>query len=157
MRSLTCIYMYFTYNIYIALFRSNDISLKKNLQMFEKCWKMNLGSIFNPVQITSLHQSLIGWDRINGGPVSQQLWHVKEPSLLKTISAKHRSKFAALSPVTVAAARWVKKLPVWLLFAAINKVLLPRSRPQSKIVWYLRKGLLKKNTREISKRLSFQK
>jgi hypothetical protein len=28
-----------------------------------------------------------------------QLWYVKEPSLLKDISAKHGFKFAALSPV----------------------------------------------------------
>jgi CRISPR/Cas system endoribonuclease Cas6 (RAMP superfamily) len=29
------------------------------------------------------------------------VWHVKEPSLLKAVSVKHRSKFAALSPVMV--------------------------------------------------------
>jgi hypothetical protein len=29
------------------------------------------------------------------------VWHVKEPSLLKAVSAKHRSKFAAPSPVMV--------------------------------------------------------
>jgi hypothetical protein len=38
-----------------------------------------------------------GYDLKNGGPVSQQVWHIKEPSLLKAVSAKHRSKFAALS------------------------------------------------------------
>jgi molybdopterin synthase catalytic subunit len=27
------------------------------------------------------------------------VWHEKEPSLVKAMSAKHRSKFAALSPV----------------------------------------------------------
>jgi hypothetical protein len=27
------------------------------------------------------------------------VWHVKEPSLLKVVSAKHRSKFATLLPV----------------------------------------------------------
>jgi hypothetical protein len=32
-----------------------------------------------------------GYDLKNGGPVSQYLWHVKEPSLLKAVSAKHRS------------------------------------------------------------------
>jgi hypothetical protein len=31
-----------------------------------------------------------------------------EPSLLKAISAKHRSKFAALSPVIVTAGGWLK-------------------------------------------------
>jgi hypothetical protein len=44
-----------------------------------------------------------GYDLKDGGPVSQ--WHVKEPSLLKAVSAKHRPKFAALSPVMVKAAR----------------------------------------------------
>jgi hypothetical protein len=29
------------------------------------------------------------------------LWHLKEPLLLKAISAKHRSRFAALSPEIV--------------------------------------------------------
>jgi hypothetical protein len=31
-------------------------------------------------------------DTENGGPVSQQVWHIKEPSLLKVLSAKHKSK-----------------------------------------------------------------
>jgi hypothetical protein len=38
-----------------------------------------------------------GGDRTNRGPVSQWVWHVKEPSLLKAMSAKHRSKFGAPS------------------------------------------------------------
>jgi hypothetical protein len=29
----------------------------------------------------------------------QQMWHIKEPLLLKATSVKHRSKFATLSPV----------------------------------------------------------
>jgi hypothetical protein len=33
------------------------------------------------------------------------VWHVKEPSLLKAVRAKHRSKFAALSPAMVTVAR----------------------------------------------------
>jgi hypothetical protein len=41
----------------------------------------------------------------NGDPVSQQVWHIKELSLLKAVSAKYRSKFAALSPVMMATAR----------------------------------------------------
>jgi hypothetical protein len=44
-------------------------------------------------------------DPKRGGPVPQQVWHVKEPLLLKAVSAKHRSKFADLSPVMVTAAR----------------------------------------------------
>jgi hypothetical protein len=39
------------------------------------------------------------------GSVSQQVWHVKEPSLFKAISAMQRSKFAVLSPVMLTAAR----------------------------------------------------
>jgi hypothetical protein len=31
--------------------------------------------------------------------ISQQIWHVKEPSLLKAINAKHIYEFAALSRV----------------------------------------------------------
>jgi hypothetical protein len=46
-----------------------------------------------------------GCDLKNGGPMSQAVWHVKEPSLLKVESVKHRSKFAALSPVMLTAAR----------------------------------------------------
>jgi hypothetical protein len=38
------------------------------------------------------------WDRINRGPVFQQVWHVKEPPLLNAVSARYRSKFAVLSP-----------------------------------------------------------
>jgi hypothetical protein len=37
-------------------------------------------------------------------PCRSRLWHVKEPPLLKAISAKHRSKFAALSPIIATAA-----------------------------------------------------
>jgi hypothetical protein len=33
------------------------------------------------------------------------VWHEKEPSLQKAVSAKHKSEFAALSPVMVTAAR----------------------------------------------------
>jgi hypothetical protein len=40
--------------------------------------------------------------------MSQQVWHVKEPSLLKAMSVKHSSKFAALSLVIVAAAEEMK-------------------------------------------------
>jgi hypothetical protein len=35
----------------------------------------------------------------------QKVWHVKEPSLLKAVSAKHRFKFAVLSPVMVTVTR----------------------------------------------------
>jgi hypothetical protein len=45
------------------------------------------------------------YDLKNGGPMSQQVWHVQEPSLLKAIRVKHRSKFAALSSVMVTVAR----------------------------------------------------
>jgi hypothetical protein len=38
----------------------------------------------------------------------QQVWHGKELSLLKAIGVKHRSKFAALSPVMAIAARLLK-------------------------------------------------
>jgi hypothetical protein len=48
------------------------------------------------------------YDLKNGGPVSQKVWHVKEPSLLKAVSAKHRSKCAALSPVMMTVARQLK-------------------------------------------------
>jgi hypothetical protein len=61
--------------------------------------------------IIQIHH-LIFWDfsgtvyfHIKGGHVSQQVWHIKKPALLKAISAKHRSKFAALSPVMVTAAK----------------------------------------------------
>jgi CRISPR/Cas system endoribonuclease Cas6 (RAMP superfamily) len=36
------------------------------------------------------------------------MWHVKELSLLKAVSAKHRSKFATPSPVMVTVAGWMK-------------------------------------------------
>jgi hypothetical protein len=39
------------------------------------------------------------YDLKNGGPISQQVWHVKEPSLQKAIGAENRYEFAALSPV----------------------------------------------------------
>jgi hypothetical protein len=45
---------------------------------------------------------------LNRGPVSLQVWHVKEPSLLKAISANHRSKYAAVPPVMVTAAGKLK-------------------------------------------------
>jgi hypothetical protein len=45
-----------------------------------------------------------GYDLKNGGPMSQLVWHFKEPSLLKAISAKHMSRFAALSPVMMTTA-----------------------------------------------------
>jgi hypothetical protein len=40
--------------------------------------------------------------------MSQQVWHVKEPSPLKAISGNHWTKFAALSLVMVAAAGYLK-------------------------------------------------
>jgi hypothetical protein len=36
------------------------------------------------------------------------VWHIKEPSLLKAVRAKQRSKFAALSLVMVKVARLLK-------------------------------------------------
>jgi hypothetical protein len=42
--------------------------------------------------------------------MSQQVWHVKYPSLLKTITAKHRREFAALSPIMAAAAGQLRGL-----------------------------------------------
>jgi hypothetical protein len=47
--------------------------------------------------------------------LSQQVWHVKESSLLKTISAKKRSKFAALPPVKVMLSRWIAEKFLWRL------------------------------------------
>jgi hypothetical protein len=40
-----------------------------------------------------------GWDRKNRGPVSQQVWHDKDPSLLK--GPEHKPKFCSPSPVMV--------------------------------------------------------
>jgi hypothetical protein len=37
--------------------------------------------------------------------ISQEVWHMKEPSLPKAISAKHRSIFTAPLPVIVTAVR----------------------------------------------------
>jgi hypothetical protein len=54
-----------------------------------------------------------GWNRINRGSVSQWVLHLKESLLLETMTAKHRSKFAAQSPVLVTAA--------WLLRSAAKK------------------------------------
>jgi hypothetical protein len=56
------------------------------------------------IQKTTPFHCLFRYDHKNGGPVS----HVKELSLLKVVSTKHRSKFAALSPMKVTAARWLK-------------------------------------------------
>jgi hypothetical protein len=53
----------------------------------------------------SENHGTFGYDLKNGGPVSQWVWHVEEPSLLKTASAKHRSKFTALPLAMVPAAR----------------------------------------------------
>jgi hypothetical protein len=36
------------------------------------------------------------------------VWHVKESSMLKAVSAKHRSRFAALSLVMVTVAKYLK-------------------------------------------------
>jgi hypothetical protein len=55
--------------------------------------------------LRSENHGSFGYEVKNGTPESQQVWHVKEPSLLKAISAKQRTKFAALSPVMMAAAR----------------------------------------------------
>jgi hypothetical protein len=65
-----------------------------------------MGSDFSFAKSTAFRRQnhgYFGCDLKNGGPVSQYVWHVKEPSLLKAVSAKHRSKFAALSPVMVIA------------------------------------------------------
>jgi hypothetical protein len=58
-------------------------------------------SIAKSTALISENNGSFGYDLKNGGPVSQQVWHVRETSLLKAVSAKHRSKFAALSPVMV--------------------------------------------------------
>jgi hypothetical protein len=41
----------------------------------------------------------------NRKTISYAMLHAKEPSLLKAMSAKHKSKFAILSPAMVTAAR----------------------------------------------------
>jgi hypothetical protein len=53
----------------------------------------------------SMIHGSFGNDLKNGGPMSQQVWHVKEPSLLKAINAKHRSKFVALTSAMMTASR----------------------------------------------------
>jgi hypothetical protein len=42
-----------------------------------------------------------GWDRINRGPVSQQVWHDKDPSLLKGPERRAYAWFCSPSPVMV--------------------------------------------------------
>jgi hypothetical protein len=42
-----------------------------------------------------------GWDRINWDLMSQQTWHVREPSPITARSTKHKSKCEVLSPVMV--------------------------------------------------------
>jgi hypothetical protein len=42
------------------------------------------------------------------------MWHAKEPPLLKAVSVKHRSKFAALSPVNGDSRKIAEKLLVQL-------------------------------------------
>jgi hypothetical protein len=49
------------------------------------------------------------------------MWHEKEPSLLKTMSAKHRSKFAVLSPVMVTGNGDSRRIAEKIAQAAINK------------------------------------
>jgi hypothetical protein len=56
-----------------------------------------------------------GYDLKNGSLGLQQVWHVKEPSLLKVINDKQRYKFAVLSPLTVITVRYLK-----IAFAAVN-------------------------------------
>jgi hypothetical protein len=60
------------------------------------------------------------------------VWHVKEPSLIKYVSAKHRSKIAALSPVMVIAARAEKIAP-----AAKNKQTNKQTRERERCYTYL--------------------
>jgi hypothetical protein len=47
--------------------------------------------------------------------VLQQVRYIKEPSLLKAVSAKHRSKFAALSPAMVTNSRQIAEKMLVLL------------------------------------------
>jgi hypothetical protein len=39
--------------------------------------------------IIESHEMSFGWDCMNRGPVSQQVWHIKEPLLLKAMSTNH--------------------------------------------------------------------
>jgi hypothetical protein len=70
-----------------------------------------VASRYNDPYVTGLNPTVGRGDRsfmrdlINRGPVSQQVWHVNEPSLLKVMRTKHRSKFAAPSPVKVTVAQ----------------------------------------------------
>jgi hypothetical protein len=66
-----------------------------------KTFKIGSNYSFAKSAFTSENHGSFGYELKNGGPVLQQMWYVKEPSLLKAISAK----FAALSPVMVTAAR----------------------------------------------------
>jgi hypothetical protein len=61
-------------------------------------------SFANSTAFGSENHGSFGYDLKNGAPVSL-VWHVKELSLLKSLSTKHRPKFAALSPVIVTVAR----------------------------------------------------
>jgi hypothetical protein len=42
-----------------------------------------------------------GWDRKNRGPISQQVWHDKDPPCSKALSAERRPKFYSPSPAMV--------------------------------------------------------
>jgi hypothetical protein len=71
-----------------------------------------------------------GYDLKNGGPVPQQVWHVKEPSLLKALSAKH------CSPVigNVYSHQIAEKLLVRLKTNKLNCVKRTKKRPKKRIM-----------------------
>jgi hypothetical protein len=66
-----------------------------------------LGPVRIRVRIDPSHPLVCRKRRMNGvirknrGPVSQQVLHNKDPSLLKALSAEHRPKFCSPSPVMV--------------------------------------------------------
>jgi hypothetical protein len=61
------------------------LELQRKDLMIRTGWSPNVGRI--PVVVYRMKP-------MTQGSVWQQVWHVKEPSLLKAISAEHRPRFA---------------------------------------------------------------
>ena len=83
---------------------SGGCEFKPNLDQLWQISDVKIGSDYSFIKSSTFRSENHGsfeYDLKNRRPMSQQVWHIKEPSLLIAISAMHRSK---LSSVMVTAA-----------------------------------------------------
>jgi hypothetical protein len=95
-------YRYVGKNVFSQAVGVCHLSSRSCIKLRCHCHKVCPNRLIIPMHVVrgDLIRRSFGWDRENRGEVSQQVWHDKDPSLLrsKALSAEHRPKFCSPSP-----------------------------------------------------------